>query len=162
MPFHCVDLLRIAISLSLQGLSRKKEVQHRIGHSVKEVFVGLGAEELESANSDAHLLQNFSMYGRFGTLTDINESAGRSQESGSRIFGTPDQQDAPIVSLDEYGDGHRGIEEQAETAGGADHRCPEGRRGDGFSAARAMVELSGGMHDARPTGRPFPFTVFLE
>jgi hypothetical protein len=86
------------------------------------------------------------MHGGFGPLTDINESAGGCQEPSSRILGPPDQQDASIISLDENGYGHRGIEVQPKTAGGADHRFASDRRGDGFSATWAMVELAGGMH----------------
>jgi hypothetical protein len=64
--------------------------------------------------------------------------------------------------LDEDGNRHRRIEVQLEFAGGALHRSPVFWRGDEFSAARAMVELSGGMHSSKPLGCPSPLIGFQE
>jgi hypothetical protein len=74
----------------------------------------------------------------------------------------PVTEQTPIISLNEDGNGHRGIEVQPKTADGADHWCPWGRRVMGYSAARAMVELSMGVHDSRPPGSPGPMTVPAE
>ncbi len=133
------DLLTGAGGISASCPTNKKQVEYGVSDSGVMVLVGERAEKFLPCDLQMDFLSDLTAQAYFRRFTGIHKPADSPQQSFTRVFGTPDEQDIAIF-LDDEGRGRNGgIEIKFQPATAAEEGDGRFGGGGGSPTTRAIL-----------------------